>query len=69
MTSDESATPEEEYWLLVERNRVIVEGAGAAPVAAALSGRAGEGRIACVVSGGNVDFDVLARVVLGRSAE
>ncbi|HEU0237035.1 MAG TPA: threonine/serine dehydratase [Candidatus Limnocylindrales bacterium] len=41
--------------LLMERNRVVAEGAGAAPVAAALSGRAGTGRIVCVVSGGNID--------------
>ncbi|MDQ6898427.1 MAG: pyridoxal-phosphate dependent enzyme, partial [Candidatus Dormibacteraeota bacterium] len=35
--------------LLAERARVIAEGAGAAPVAAALSGRAGSGAVACVV--------------------
>jgi threonine dehydratase len=41
--------------LLVERNHVVAEGAGALPVAAALSGRAGGGKIVCVVSGGNID--------------
>lgn len=42
--------------LLAERNRVIAEGAGAASVAAAMSGKAGGGKIACVVSGGNIDL-------------
>ena len=48
--------------ILAERNRVIAEGAGATPVAAALSGRAGGGRIVCVVSGGNIDFEKLVRI-------
>jgi threonine dehydratase len=49
--------------LLAERAHVIAEGAGAVPVAAALSGRAGTGTIACVVSGGNIDASVLARIL------
>ena len=49
--------------LLVERQRVIAEGAGAAPVAAALSGRAGAGKVVCVVSGGNIDFEALAGIL------
>jgi threonine dehydratase len=53
--------------LLVERNRVVAEGAGAAPVAAALSGRAGTGKIACIVSGGNIDAGKLARILLGEA--
>jgi threonine dehydratase len=51
--------------LLAERNRIVAEGAGAAPVAAALGGQAGPGRIACVVSGGNVDAAILARILEG----
>jgi threonine dehydratase len=51
--------------VLLERNRVIAEGAGATPVAAALSGKAGGGKIACVVSGGNIDIDTLMSVVAG----
>jgi threonine dehydratase len=51
--------------LLVERNRVVAEGAGAASVAAALAGQAGSGRIVCVVSGGNLDAAVLARILAG----
>jgi len=46
---------------LAERNRVIAEGAGATPVAAALSGKP-RGRIVCVVSGGNIDFEKLAKI-------
>jgi threonine dehydratase len=49
--------------LLVERARVVAEGAGAASVAPALAGRAGGGKIACVVSGGNIDVAVLAEIL------
>ena len=49
--------------LLAERQRVIAEGAGAAPVAAALAGRAGSGKVVCVVSGGNIDRAVLAGIL------
>ncbi len=51
--------------LLAERNRVVAEGAGAAPVAAALSGKAGAGKVACVVSGGNIDAGKLAAILAG----
>jgi threonine dehydratase len=51
--------------LLAERAHVVAEGAGAVPVAAALSGRAGSGRIACIVSGGNIDAAVLAAILKG----
>ena len=51
--------------MLVERNRVVAEGAGAAPVAAALSGRAGPGKVVCVVSGGNIDLAKLALILQG----
>ncbi len=43
--------------LLAERNRVIIEGAAACAVAAALSGRAGSSRIVAIVSGGNIDLE------------
>ncbi|MFQ5740166.1 MAG: threonine/serine dehydratase [Acidobacteriota bacterium] len=52
--------------LLMERNRVVSEGAGAASVAAALSGGAGEGKIVCVVSGGNIDSDKLVKILEGE---
>ena len=49
--------------LLAERNHIIAEGAGAASVAAALSGNAGSGRTVCIISGGNIDLAVLARIL------
>lgn len=49
--------------LLAERNRVIAEGAGATPVAAALGGKAGAGTVVCVISGGNIDASTLARIL------
>ena len=49
--------------LLAERGRVIAEGAGAASVAAALAGRAGGGKVVCVVSGGNIDREALAGIL------
>jgi threonine dehydratase len=49
--------------LLVERARVVAEGAGAVPVAAALAGRAGAGKIVCVVSGGNIDTKTLIDIL------
>ena len=52
--------------LLAQRNRVVAEGAGAAPVAAALSGEAGSGKVVCVVSGGNIDADKLAKILAGQ---
>jgi threonine dehydratase len=49
--------------LLVERNRIVAEGAGGAPVAAAWSGKAGSGKIVCVVSGGNISLQALAAIL------
>jgi len=51
--------------LIAERNRVIAEGAGATPVACALAGRAGTGKVVCVVSGGNIDLAKLAEILTG----
>src|SRR5437763_6614106 len=42
--------------LLAEKARVIAEGAGALSVAAALTGKAGQGPIVAVISGGNIDL-------------
>ena len=53
--------------LLVERNHVVAEGAGAASVAAAVAGRAGSGKVVCVVSGGNIDAATLAAILQGRT--
>jgi threonine dehydratase len=49
--------------LVAERNRVIIEGAAACAVAAALSGRAGSGKVVAIVSGGNIDLDKFAQIV------
>jgi len=50
--------------LMVERNRIVAEGAGAAAVAAALRERIDGTKIVCIVSGGNIDtkrlLDILA---------
>jgi len=53
--------------LIAERARVIAEGAGALAVAAALSDRLdGARKVVCIVSGGNIDFAVLSRILLGE---
>jgi threonine dehydratase len=51
--------------MLASRARVVAEGAGALSLAVALSGAAGPGRVVCIVSGGNIDADVLAKILLG----
>jgi threonine dehydratase len=55
--------------LLLERARIVAEGAAALPVAAALDGRAGQGRLVCIVSGGNIDPARLAEILAGRTPE
>jgi threonine dehydratase len=52
---------------LAERARVIAEGAGALAPAAALSGRAGSGRVVCVVSGGNINLSKVAEILNGAA--
>ncbi len=52
--------------LLVERNRIVAEGAGATSVAAALSDQAGNGKIVCIVSGGNIDSEKLKNILAGN---
>ena len=52
--------------LIAEKARVIAEGAGALPLAAALTGKAGQGPIVAVVSGGNIDLEKFSELV--RSA-
>jgi len=49
--------------IVAEKMRVITEGAGALSVAAALSGRAGDGPIVAVVSGGNIDLKKFAELI------
>ena len=52
--------------LMFERNRIVVEGAGAVALAAALSGKAGEGKIVCVVSGGNLNKQHMIEILRGN---
>ncbi len=53
-------------FFLLEREKLVVEGAGAVGVAALLEGRlpirAGE-RVACVLSGGNIDMNIVSRII------
>ncbi|MGA8473915.1 MAG: pyridoxal-phosphate dependent enzyme [Candidatus Cybelea sp.] len=49
--------------VLAEKSRVIAEGAGALAVAAALSGKAGDGPIVAVVSGGNVELSAFCELI------
>jgi threonine dehydratase len=52
--------------LLVERTRTVAEGAGAASVVAAFTCLAGESKVVCVVSGGNIDARKLTDALRGR---
>jgi threonine dehydratase len=49
--------------LMAEKTRVISEGAGALPVAAALTGKAGKGPIVAIVSGGNIDLTKFCELI------
>jgi threonine dehydratase len=52
--------------LLIERCRVVAEGAGAAALAAARSGALEGKRVVCIVSGGNIDLNVLTKILQGE---
>jgi threonine dehydratase len=52
--------------LLAESNKVTAEGAGAIPVAAALSNRHPFRNVCAVVSGGNIDPALLAKILRGE---
>ena len=49
--------------LIAEKARAIAEGAGALALAAALTGKAGEEPIVCIVSGGNIDLAKFSELV------
>ena len=51
--------------VLATRGHVVAEGAGALSLAAALGGHAGDGRVVCIVSGGNIDTDRLTAILSG----
>lgn len=74
VTEDEICTA---ILTLIEREKLIAEGAGSVAVAAVLAGKldlAGK-KVACVISGGNIDVTILSRVInrglisSGRSAD
>lgn len=52
--------------LVLERGHVLAEGAGASSVAAARTGKAGKGKVVCVVSGGNIDLAKVATIIGGQ---
>ena len=49
--------------LMAEKVRIISEGAGALPLAAALTGKAGKGTIVAIVSGGNIDLAKFSELI------
>jgi threonine dehydratase len=51
--------------LLAGRAHVVAEGAGALGLAAALAGRAGTGKVVCIVSGGNINPAKLSEILQG----
>jgi threonine dehydratase len=53
--------------VLAERIRIIAEGAGALAPAAALTGRAGPGKVVCIVSGGNINIGKLTEILGGAN--
>ena len=54
--------------LLAEKSRVIAEGAGALSLAAALTGKAGQGPIVAIVSGGNIDLDTFSEILASTAS-
>ena len=50
-------------FLMAEKARIVSEGAGALPLAAALTGKAGPGPIVAIVSGGNIDLRKFAELI------
>ncbi|HET9909534.1 MAG TPA: pyridoxal-phosphate dependent enzyme [Anaerolineales bacterium] len=49
--------------IMAEKARIIAEGAGALPLAAALTGKAGQGPIVAIVSGGNIDLKKFSELI------
>ncbi len=54
--------------IVATRNHLVCEGAAACAVAAGMSGRAGGGRIVCIVSGGNIDLSKFSELVASPAA-
>ena len=49
--------------LIAERNHMIAEGAGATALACVLAGKAGAGKVVCVVTGGNIDLSKFIEIL------
>jgi threonine dehydratase len=49
--------------LMAEKARIISEGAGALPLAAALTGKTGKGSVVAIVSGGNIDMKKFCELI------
>ena len=49
--------------MMAEKARIISDGAGALPLAAALTGKCGPGPLVCIVSGGNVDLKKFSELI------
>lgn len=54
--------------LLYVRNKIVAEGAGTIALAAALTTEHEFGKTVCIVSGGNIDPDVMASILLGQES-
>lgn len=52
--------------LLLQRARIVAEGAAALTVAAAVTQPMDARRVVCIVSGGNIDSARLAQILAGR---
>jgi threonine dehydratase len=52
--------------IMAEQNHIISEGAGGVALAAAMVGKAGYGKIVCIVSGGNIDQKILIKILQGE---
>jgi len=70
LVSDTIVTPiaevKDAVRLLFEQNHVVAEGAGALPVAAALSRHAPKGKTVCVVTGGNIDIEMMTKILSNK---
>jgi len=52
--------------LLAENNRIVAEGAGAVSVAAALAAQYSHSKVCAVISGGNIDSELFAKILRGQ---
>ena len=55
--------------LMAEKSRIIAEGAAALPLAAALTGKAGQGPVVAIVSGGNIDLAKFFELIAAEASK